>query len=166
MDEQIAYCVLKKVAQDELYCKELLDNCDEVLKQEGIVEPADIEELKGVLSRFAGQATTTAGAAESVKEFSSGQLKETSLTADRFKRGLRETIDQIDAGFRITGIMYQVSFYAGILLILSSIPFAFLGKGSLLSIVFAGVGAADVIAFLVTNPPLQLQKSRADLAQL
>lgn len=93
-------------------------------------------------------------------------LETTLQVAEKFKEGLKSTIDQIDKGFRITQAMYIVTFYLGVVLILTSIVFAFTGGGSLIPIVFAGLGMVDFIFFFVKKPPQELQKSRADLAQL
>jgi hypothetical protein len=63
-------------------------------------------------------------------------------------------------------VMYTVAFYVGILLILAALVFAWFKGESLLPVAFAGLGVADLIAYFITKPPLDLQKSRANLAQL
>jgi len=87
-------------------------------------------------------------------------------TADSFKSGLRATVAQIERGFGYTMTMYIVAFYLGVVLVLAAILMAFFEQKSLLSIVFGGLGTADVIAYFITKPPQDLQFSRGRLAQL
>ena len=166
MDTGVGYQILKKATEDEVYCQCLMNNCDYVLREAGIVDQADVEELRKIISTFIAARLAQTEENESMRKWSSNQRETTGRTADKFKQGLRETIDQIDRSFSSTAVMYQVSFYFGLILILSSVVFAFLGKGALLPIIFAGLGSADVVTFFITNPPQQLQRSRADLAQL
>lgn len=166
MDTDLGYQILKKVTEDEDYCNAMATDCKALLSREGITEQDDIVELSNILSVYIKARIASTKDSESMRNFLLNQRNTTGETANTFKEGLRKTVKQIDSGFRITAVMYQVSFYLGIVLILSSVAFAFLGKGSLLPIVFAGFGVADVVTFFITNPPLQLQRSRADLAQL
>ena len=100
------------------------------------------------------------------EDFSIDQLETTQKTSNKFKEGLVDSLDQIKHGFKTAMIMYTVAFYVGILLIVASLVFAWFRGGSLLPIAFAGLGVADLIAYFITKPPLDLQKSRANHAQL
>jgi hypothetical protein len=82
------------------------------------------------------------------------------------KDGLKTTVTQIDEAFQSTMLMYQVSFYLGVALVVASIGFAAVTKGSLLPMVLGGLGTADILTFFFTKPPERLQSSRASLAQL
>jgi hypothetical protein len=166
LDTALGYQILKKATEDEGYCNALCIDCEGHLKKEGINEQDDIIELQRVLTVLLQAKNVINKDSESIREWNAEQRKSTGETANRFKEGLRQTIEQVDKSFRATAVMYQVSFYLGILLIISALVFAFLGKGSLLPVIFAGMGAADVVTFFIANPPRQLQKSRADLAQL
>lgn len=103
---------------------------------------------------------------DQLEQFAVNQLRSTELTSDSFKNGLINSLDQIKKGFNTAMIMYTVAFYVGILLILAAVVFAWFKGESLLPIAFAGLGVADLIAYFITKPPLDLQKSRANLAQL
>jgi len=94
------------------------------------------------------------------------QHEATQETAESFKSGLRNTVAQIERGFRSTMTMYEVAFYLGVVLILAAVVMAFLDNKSLLPIVFGSLGMVDVIAYFITKPPRDLQFSRARLAQL
>jgi hypothetical protein len=99
-------------------------------------------------------------------QFVSDQLKSTSDTAHKFKEGLRNTLEQIDSGYKAAMLMYKVTFYTGIILIIFSLIYAVITKEQLIPIVFGGLGTVDIVFFFVTKPIKDLQKSRSSLAQL
>jgi hypothetical protein len=101
-----------------------------------------------------------------MEDFLAHQLQSTSNTADTFKKGLENTLKQIDDGYRSTMLMYKVSFYTGVILIGLSVLMAFQDGKSLLSIVFGGFGIANILFFFFAKPPKDLQESRSRLAQL
>jgi hypothetical protein len=98
-------------------------------------------------------------------KFTGDQLQSTSLLADKFKMELHNAIDQLDKGYKDIGLMYKVLFYAGIVLIGVGIGFAFLNGKTLFTIIFSGMGAADILAFFLTKPIDKLQESREQYAK-
>lgn len=74
----------------------------------------------------------------------------------------RETIN----GFRSTMLMYQVSFYAGIALMVAAVVFAVVLRSSLFSIVFGSIGTLELLTFFIANPPMRLQESRSEHTKL
>lgn len=125
-----------------------------------------IKELQDSVAKLQYSPLTSQKYRDQLEQFAINQLKSTELTSDSFKNGLINSLDQIKRGFNTAMIMYTVAFYVGILLILAAVVFAWFKGESLLPIAFAGLGVADLIAYFITKPPLDLQKSRANLAQL
>lgn len=123
------------------------------------VDQDGIPQLDQFLQNLAAQAPV-------VQDSFIKQIKTTLETADKFKSGLRDTIEQMQDGYSSVMNMYEMSFYLGIILIVSSLFLAILKGESLLPIVFGVLGIADVIAFFIVEPPQKLQDSRANLAQL
>jgi hypothetical protein len=98
-------------------------------------------------------------------EFLATQLRSTSLTADKFKMALQDTIDQLQKGYKDAGRMYNVMFYTGIALIGIAVLFAFFKSSPLFTSIFAGMGALDILTFFLVNPVEKLQNSRAEYAK-
>lgn len=166
MDTELAYQVIRKVISDGTYTQALMTNADEMLLAEGITDPSVLEELKRVLNVIITAKMQTSKEFANLQEWIAHQRETTGNTADTFKEGLQNTLGQIERGFRSTATMYKVGFYLGVALIIFSAIFAVVRNEPVLPIVFAGFGVADVITFFITKPPQQLQRSRADLAQL
>ena len=61
--------------------------------------------------------------------------------------------------------MYVVAFYLGIALIVTSIVFAAYDQ-MILRVAFGTIGLVDIVSHFIFKPPLELQNSRANLAQL
>ena len=84
---------------------------------------------------------------------------------DGFQAGLLGVVRQIDIGYRITMWMYTAAFALGMLMMLAALVGAFIRPGNT-NLYLAGLGAADVITFLIFKPAQDLQASRGNLAQL
>ncbi|OEU65685.1 MAG: hypothetical protein BA867_06445 [Desulfobacterales bacterium S5133MH16] len=82
----------------------------------------------------------------------------------KLRESIGTVLDQIDEGFKRAMLMYTVAFYAGIALILISIGGFLYGKD--VSLIFGGMGIADIVAFFIFKPAEDLQISRGNLAQL
>lgn len=162
MEKGHAYEILKKALYDPVFLQSLNTNPDQIIQQNGVTDPGEINVLKQLLALIISGARQ----AQQLQEFIQHQLKTTSETADSFKTGLRKTIEQIDSGFRSTMLMYKVAFYLGVVLIIVAIYTAVVDGISFLSLAFGGVGVLDLLSFFITKPPQKLQTSRADLAQL
>lgn len=153
--------MIRQAIEDPAFRQRLTSASDEVLAERGFSEPRDREEARWLLDRLG--LLGTEGASEAANK---AQHDTTLDTADSFKSGLRNTVIQIENGFRSTMIMYTVAFYLGVGLIVAAIVMAFVKEKSLLPIVFGSLGVAEVIAYFITKPPQDLQFSRARLAQL
>ncbi|MEW6410697.1 MAG: hypothetical protein AB1488_11435 [Nitrospirota bacterium] len=162
MSNEIAYSIVRRAVADVSFLQSLVSNPDVVIQNEGINDPNEIFQLKQVLLPLINAVIQTS----EINTLLTNQLKTTMETADKFKSGLRNTVEQIDKGFRSTMMMYKVAFYLGVGLIVFSVGLAIFKGESLLPIVFGGLGIADVIAYFITKPPQDLQSSRANLAQL
>lgn len=127
---------------------------------------SQIKDLQESVAKLQFSPLTSQKYRDQLEHFAVNQLRSTELTSDSFKNGLINSLDQIKRGFNTAMVMYTVAFYVGILLILAALVFAWFKGESLLPVAFAGLGVADLIAYFITKPPLDLQKSRANLAQL
>lgn len=162
MENGHSYEILKKALCDPAFLQSLNTNPDQIIQQNGVTDPGEINNLKRLLALLISGVRQ----AQQSQEFVQQQLKTTSETADSFKTGLRKTIEQIDSGFRSTMLMYKVAFYLGVVLIIVAVYTALVDGITLLSIAFGGMGVLDFLAFFITKPAQNLQTSRADLAQL
>jgi len=83
------------------------------------------------------------------------------------KASLHDATKQIKSGFRHTAWMYATAFCTGIGLIIASVGYAIYHPGdSLIAGVFGVSGVSVMLTFLIANPPRDLERSRARLAQL
>lgn len=155
-----AFTLIQEAVHDPSFFQRLVTDSDEIFKERGIVDPALREDVKLVIAGLASRAENATAASYQA------QHDTTLQTADSFKSALRDTVQQIEGGFRATMVMYSVAFYLGVALIVSATVMAFLKEKSLLPIVFGTLGMADMIAYFITKPPQDLQFSRARLAQL
>jgi hypothetical protein len=161
MNNDDAFAMIREAVEDPAFFQRLTTDLDEVLTERGFAEPGCREEVKRVIAALVLSRSDNAASA-SYQE----QHDTTLQTADSFKSALRDTVKQIERGFRSTMVMYTVAFYLGVGLIVSAIAMAFVKEKALLPIVFGSLGIADVIAYFITKPPQDLQFSRARLAQL
>lgn len=162
MDTSRVTALLNKAVIDQSFQQALLANPEKIITEFGITDANQIENIKAILMPFLNMG----GPSPEVQDLWFGELKEHFETLTSLRGGLRETIQQMLDGYQRTMLMYTVSFYMGIVLIVAAVIFAFLESEPLLPIVFAGLGTADIIGYFISNPPLKLQQSRADLAQL
>lgn len=85
---------------------------------------------------------------------------------DSYQQSVSKTNRETVKGFSSTMLMYQVSFYAGIALIVAAVVFAVFLKSSLFSIVFGSIGTLELLTFFIANPPMRLQESRVEHTKL
>jgi hypothetical protein len=81
------------------------------------------------------------------------------------KNSLSDTLDESRKSQNITKYMFIAMFSLGLILIGFSIYFAFMGQ-NFLAITFGSFGMLDIIAHLLADPPLKMQDSRSNYAQL
>lgn len=167
MKTDTTYSILTQMIKDPEYLKEISANGDEVLHRDGLSDQAQIDEIKDMAENLNSLANPVYdGTSKMWREYYDDLLRSSKETIEAFRKGLCETIRQIETGFHLTSIMYNVAFYLGVGLIVFSVFYAVFSQGSLLSIAFGGFGILDIITFFITKPPQDLQSSRADLAQL
>lgn len=87
-------------------------------------------------------------------------------TGDVFKDGLEKTIIQINRGFQWTMYMYLSVFIVGIVLLSVSTYIAITTEKETIAAVFGGMGMASILSFFFSKTPIELQRSRGELAQL
>lgn len=81
------------------------------------------------------------------------------------KNSLSDTLEESRKSQYITKYMFIAMFSLGLVLIGFSIYFAFIGQ-NFLAITFGSFGMLDIIAHLLADPPLKMQDSRSNYAQL
>ncbi len=83
-----------------------------------------------------------------------------------YQESIAKTNSETVRGFSSTMLMYQVSFYTGIALIIAAVVFAVVLKSTLFSIVFGSIGTIELLTFFIANPPVRLQESRSEHTKL
>lgn len=81
------------------------------------------------------------------------------------KNTLSDTLEESRKSQHVAKYMFIATFSLGLILIGFSIYFAFRGQ-NFLAITFGSFGMLDIIAHLVADPPLKMQDSRSNYAQL
>jgi hypothetical protein len=163
MSDEAAFQFVRRVLNDEsALIQRLRTNVEQTLLDEGFQD----ENLRIELARVVNLLFVGAAQQNSAAQLLTKSLEDTLAVASQMKNSLRNTVDQIDDAFRSTMIMYQVSFYLGVALVIASVVAAALTKQTLLPVVFGAMGVADVMTFFLAKPQEKLQSSRASLAQL
>jgi len=166
MDAQIVFNLIKQLLNDNSFAQAYHADPDATLRSAGFTDPVMVAELKQLIALAVAGAVATNKQQAEMMEWMENQRRTTGETGDAFKAGLRNTLEQIARGYDATALMYKAVFYLGFGLIITSVIFAAYSGETLFSLVFAGMGAADFLLFFLAKPPQDLQKSRADLAQL
>ena len=166
MTVDLTYQLLYRVFFDETFKQSYFMDPEGTIAKAGITDAQQSEFLKNLVTI----AIQRPGQSPHLMEHQEDEMKSHYTVLRNLRNGINETIEQMLNGFRTTMTMYTISFYVGILLIIASVVFTFINpnsqNGSLLAITFAGLGTAEIITYFISNPPLKLQNSRADLAQL
>lgn len=81
------------------------------------------------------------------------------------KSNLQDVIKDAKKAYTFVMWMYVTAFYLGVALIITAIVFAALDK-TILAVAFGTIGLADIVSHFIFKPPLELQTSRSNLAQL
>jgi len=161
-----AYAVIRTAMNDGEFVASYTKDPAGALAMAGIDDPSQRQELATILNLLKAGAAAGGAQQQALTPLMQESLKETFDVITRMKDGLKATVTQIDEAFQSTMLMYQVSFYLGVALVVAAIGFAMVTKGSLLPMVLGGLGTADILTFFFTKPPERLQSSRASLAQL
>jgi hypothetical protein len=125
----------------------------------GITDPQDQAMIAGMLAPAHAMQ-------QLLLKNSARQNKNVKKVIESYQHSLAKTNRETVTGFSSTMIMYQVSFYTGIAMIVAAIVFAFIIKSSLFSIVFGSIGTLDLLTFFIANPPMRLQESRSEHTKL
>lgn len=161
------HIVLMKTLSDESFRKALVNDPTAAISNEGIRNPDEINLLQQILlPALRSMSEIPSPPIDEMQEIWFKELKEHFETLTGLRAGLQATITQMLIGYSRTMLMYSISFYIGIGLIIAAVVFAFLESEPLLPIVFAGLGTVDIIGYFVVGPPQRIQESRANLAQL
>ena len=151
--------VLKKLLDSEDDQKTFTANPDQYLAMNGIINAQDQSYIKHLL-------TPAVAYQKQYLKMMMQQHEEINAVNRSYRDGLSKANHQTIQGFHSTMIMYNVSFYLGIALIITAVVFAITSKSSLFSILFGSIGILDLLTFFIVKPPESLQKSRSEQAKL
>lgn len=98
-------------------------------------------------------------------ELATSNMGNTYNTLINLKQSLDEAMGQARKGYAYVMWMYVIVFYLGIALIITAVIFAAFDK-TILAIAFGTIGLVDIITYMLVKPPLELQASRSNYAQL
>lgn len=98
-------------------------------------------------------------------ELATSNMGNTYNTLINLKQSLDEAMGQARKGYAYVMWMYVIVFYLGIALIITAVVFAAFDK-TILAIAFGTIGLVDIITYMMVKPPLELQTSRSNYAQL
>lgn len=124
-------------------------------------QPDASELAKLNLRKQAIEVENTEKAAQALRN----NMENTFQTMMGLKSSIQDVINDAKGAYKYVLWMYVVSFYLGIVLILAALFFAAQGK-TILTVAFGTIGLADIIGHFIFKPPLELQSSRSNLAQL
>lgn len=166
MNQSQAFALLRQALSDGALVQSLRANPVGTLTGHGITDP---EEAQAFMAIFGLMFSGWAGQQEAGQRMQAQMLQaqeDTLAVAKQMKLGLQATLEQIDRAYRSTMLMYQTTFYLGVILVLASVVAAFVGREGLLSAIFGSLGIMDLLAFFLFKPQERLQASRASLAQV
>lgn len=98
-------------------------------------------------------------------ELNMKNMENTYETIMSIKSSLQDVIKDAKSAYKYVLWMYIAAFLLGIVLIAVAIVFAARGE-TILAIAFGTIGLADLVTQFIYKPPLELQSSRSNLAQL
>ena len=172
MPNSIAYDIIRKSLSDTVFAKKFGADPEGTLTEEG-VRGEDQPDLRQIIQWASIGCSLANENLEEVRKLQKEQFvklqkqsDETLGVASEMKHGLNATLSQIQTAFTRTMIMYQISFYLGVILIIAAVASAFLLKETLISAVFGSLGVIDILTFFLAKPQEQLESSRASLAQM
>lgn len=98
-------------------------------------------------------------------ELNMKNVENTYETIISIKSSLQDVIKDAKSAYKFVLWMYVAAFLLGIALIIVAIVFAAQGE-TILAVAFGTIGLADLVTQFIYKPPLELQSSRSNLAQL
>jgi uncharacterized membrane protein len=158
MDHQKVLQTLQQMATNPNEAKAYLANQQEYLSKQNLLS----NEEKNMIFQLASPLN------EILEYQRSMILQKTEIEKvnNSYRRGITQANEQSIRGFSSTMLMYQVSFYLGVALLITAIVFAVVTKGSLYPILFGSIGTIDLLTFFIAKPPESLQQSRSQQAKL
>ena len=167
----------KDLAYDYIYdfMYRTIDVADQVPNEDRF-DDQDKQELQqmlgeiGIMSQNSGQLNQMAE--DSLQQTLAEQYqlarennKNTIDTMINLKNSLTDTIENAKRAYTYVLWMYIATFLLGIALIVVAIVFAAQDK-MILAAAFGAVGLIDLLSYVIFKPPMEIQNSRSNLAQL
>lgn len=151
-------------------------NVDQLLKEEKQLDENDSAELKRVLAVLKEMSENArsyvhianeenAKTMREVNTITLNNMRNTYDTIVSIKTSLQDVIKDAKTAYRYVLWMYILAFLIGLGLIITAVVFAVQGK-TILSIAFGAIGLIDLVTYFIFKPPLEIQNSRSNLAQL
>ncbi|MEM9672062.1 MAG: hypothetical protein AAF992_05675 [Bacteroidota bacterium] len=141
---------------------------NEIAQTLGVIKNLSIQAQKSnVLQTEQGKEVAQAQASNAIQAllFSTKNVENTYDTIISIKTSLQDVVKDARRAYNYTMLMYIAAFVIGIGLIATSIVFAAQDK-TILAIAFGAVGFIDLVTTFFFKPPLEIQNSRSNLAQL
>lgn len=163
------YHLVQRFLFDPAFYQATLTNAEQALQQQGVTDAATQQELIAVFNQLQMGHQFAALQNEETKKMNAllqDSTLDTMQTANSFKASIRNTLQQINTGYKVVMGMYMLAFITGVGLVIAAIVMAVTKQQQLLSIVFGSLGTLEILVFFFTKPPLQLQSSRIRHAQL
>jgi hypothetical protein len=169
MTAEQKYQLVQSFLFDASFYQSAMANAEQALQQQGVTDAPTQQELIAIFNQlqmgnqFAALQNEETKKMNEVMQFS---MLDTMETANSFKASIRNTLQQINTGYKVVMGMYMLAFITGVGLVIAAIVMAITKQQQLLSIVFGSLGTLEILVFFFTKPPLQLQSSRIRHAQL
>ncbi|MBK7358230.1 MAG: hypothetical protein IPJ80_06375 [Saprospiraceae bacterium] len=164
-NKSLAFDYMQKALFENMNIGDTLDN-------ETKLNPDDKNELQTILDSIKGlgtQAMQNNAPQENYLKVQLDAMNRSMLntydTMDSLKESLQDVIKDAKSAYQYVLLMYLFAFYLGVALIVTSIIFAAQDK-VFFSMAFGAIGLIDIVTHFIYKPPLDLQSSRANLAQL
>jgi hypothetical protein len=147
-------------------------NVDEVVRTDDTIPDQDKEELLFILGTIKSLYHKSVSFNESQQrifmeheQLAIENMKNTYETIISIKSSLQDVLKDAKYAYKFVLWMYVSTFLLGIGLIVTAIVFAAMDK-PILAAAFGAVGLIDIVVQFMYKPPLELQTSRSNLAQL
>jgi len=152
-------------AQDERFNAE---DKNEIAQTLGVIKNLSIQAQNNtVLQTEQGKELAQAQTSNAIQtlSYNTKNVENTYDTIISIKTSLQDVVKDARQAYQYIMLMYIAAFVIGIGLIVTSIVFAAQDK-TILAIAFGAVGFIDLITTFFFKPPLEIQNSRSNLAQL
>lgn len=151
--------------QDERFSSE---DKNEIIQTLGVIKNLSIQAQQGsFLQTEQGKEVAEAQKSSTIKALAvtAKNVENTYDTIISIKTSLQDVVKDARQAYKYIMLMYIAAFIIGIGLIIVSIVFAAQGK-TILAIAFGAIGFLDLVTTFFFKPPMEIQNSRSNLAQL